>query len=93
MRGINGIFNSKKNDTSGQIIEDRKRDYVIVGGGSAGSVMANRLTESADKDVMVLEAGRPDSVWGLFIHMPAAFSFPIGNKFYDWYTSQSPSQR
>lgn len=85
-----GFFNLKKNDTSGEIIADRKRDYVIVGGGSAGSVLANRLTESGENEVMVLEAGRSDSLWDLFIHMPAAFSFPIGNKFYDWAYESEP---
>lgn len=79
-----------KNDTAGEIIEDSHRDVVIVGGGSAGSVLANRLTEDKDTKVMVLEAGRMDSFWDLFIHMPAAFAFPIGNKFYDWAYESEP---
>ena len=49
-----------KNDTAGEVIEDSHRDVVIVGGGSAGSVLANRLTEDKDTKVMVLEAGRMD---------------------------------
>ncbi len=65
-------------------------DYVIVGGGSAGSALAARLTEDASTNVLVLEAGRPDSWWDLYIHMPAALSFPIGSRFYDWKYESEP---
>jgi choline dehydrogenase len=65
-------------------------DYVIVGGGSAGSALAARLTEDASTRVLVLEAGRPDHLWDPFIHMPAALSFPIGSPRYDWMYSSEP---
>jgi choline dehydrogenase len=65
-------------------------DYVIVGGGSAGSALANRLSEDPSTQVLVLEAGRSDSLWDLYIHMPAALSFPIGNRFYDWKYESEP---
>jgi choline dehydrogenase len=65
-------------------------DYVIVGGGSAGSCLANRLTEDPSTRVLVLEAGRPDYPWDVYIHMPAALSFPIGNRFYDWKYESEP---
>ncbi|HZP72808.1 MAG TPA: choline dehydrogenase [Gaiellaceae bacterium] len=65
-------------------------DYVIVGGGSAGCVLAARLTEDPSTHVLVLEAGRRDSWWDLYIHMPAALSFPIGNRFYDWKYESEP---
>ena len=65
-------------------------DYVIIGGGSAGSCLANRLSEDPSARVLVLEAGRNDSLWDLYIHMPAALSFPIGNRFYDWRYESEP---
>ena len=65
-------------------------DYVIVGGGSAGSALAARLTEDPSTKVLVLEAGRPDYRWDVFIHMPAALMFPIGSRFYDWKYESEP---
>jgi choline dehydrogenase len=65
-------------------------DYVVVGGGSAGSVIANRLSANPNNRVLVLEAGRPDYWFDVFVHMPAALMFPIGNKFYDWMYSSEP---
>jgi len=65
-------------------------DFVIVGGGSAGCALANRLSEDPSTKVLVLEAGRKDSLWDVYIHMPAALSFPIGNRFYDWKYESEP---
>src|SRR5216683_7433319 len=65
-------------------------DFVIVGGGSAGSALANRLSADPSNRVLVLEAGRPDYIWDVFIHMPAALSFPIGNRLYDWKYESEP---
>jgi choline dehydrogenase len=65
-------------------------DYVIVGGGSAGSALANRLSADPLNRVLVLEAGRPDYIWDVFIHMPAALPFPIGSRFYDWKYESEP---
>ncbi len=59
-------------------------DVVIVGGGSAGSVLAMRLSADPTVRVCVLEAGRGDWRLDPFIHMPAALPFPIGSRFYDW---------
>jgi choline dehydrogenase len=71
---------------------DRTWDYVIVGGGSAGSVLANRLTADPSTRVLVLEAGRPDYRFDAFIHMPAALTFPIGSRFYDWQYESEPER-
>jgi choline dehydrogenase len=68
-------------------------DFVIVGGGSAGSALANRLSADPANRVLVLEAGRPDYRWDVFVHMPAALSFPIGSRFYDWGYSSEPEPR
>ena len=65
-------------------------DVVIVGGGSAGCALAARLSEDASTRVLVLEAGRPDRLWDVFVHMPAALAFPIGNKRYDWMYESEP---
>ena len=65
-------------------------DFVIVGGGSAGSALASRLSEDPETKVLVLEAGRPDYIWDPFIHMPAALTFPIGSRFYDWKYESEP---
>jgi len=58
-----------------------RADYVIVGSGSAGCAIAYRLAE-AGKDVLVIEAGGSDM--GPFIQMPAALSYPMNMKRYDW---------
>lgn len=57
-------------------------DYIIVGSGSAGSVLANRLSESDEHSVLVLEHGGTDT--GPFIQMPAALSYPMNMPRYDW---------
>jgi choline dehydrogenase len=65
-------------------------DFVIVGGGSAGCALANRLSADPSNRVLVLEAGRPDWSLDVFIHMPAALAFPIGSRFYDWRYESEP---
>jgi choline dehydrogenase len=65
-------------------------DFIIIGGGSAGSVLASRLSADPAHRVLVLEAGRPDYKWDVFIHMPAALTIPIGSRFYDWRYESEP---
>src|SRR4029453_15781001 len=69
---------------------DKIFDTIIIGGGSAGCVLANRLSENPDHKVLMIEAGRKDSWWDIFIHMPAALTYPIGSKFYDWQYKSEP---
>jgi choline dehydrogenase len=71
-------------------MSDERYDIVIVGGGSAGSALANRLSADPSTSVLVLEAGRSDFIWDPFIHMPAALPFPIGSRLYDWRYETDP---
>ncbi|MDX6324832.1 MAG: choline dehydrogenase [Nocardioidaceae bacterium] len=68
----------------------RSYDVVIVGGGSAGCALANRLSADPSTSVLVLEAGRSDFRIDPFIHMPAALPYPIGNRLYDWKYESEP---
>jgi len=65
-------------------------DFAIVGGGSAGCALANRLSADPSTRVLVLEAGRKDYLWDVYVHMPAALAFPIGNRRYDWMYESEP---
>jgi choline dehydrogenase len=65
-------------------------DFVIVGGGSAGSVLGNRLSADRSRTVLLLEAGRMDYIWDPLISMPAALTMPIGNRLYDWKFESEP---
>jgi len=65
-------------------------DYIIIGGGTAGAVLANRLSTNPENKVLVLEAGRPDYKFDFRIHMPAALSFLLNGTFYNWAYKSDP---
>ncbi|WP_337264715.1 MULTISPECIES: choline dehydrogenase [unclassified Serratia (in: enterobacteria)] len=62
----------------------REYDYIIIGAGSAGNVLATRLTEDADVTVLLLEAGGPDYRQDFRTQMPAALAFPLQGRRYNW---------
>ena len=63
-------------------------DYIVVGAGSAGCVLANRLTEDGSHTVLVVEYGGSDN--SLFIRMPSALSIPMNKARYNWFYQTEP---
>jgi choline dehydrogenase len=66
-------------------------DYIIIGAGSAGCVLAGRLSENPGTRVLLLEAGGKD--WHPFIHMPAGLAKLIGLEFLNWSYETEPQQQ
>lgn len=63
-------------------------DYIVVGAGSAGCLMANRLSKDPNKRVLLLEAGKPDNYH--WIHIPVGYLYCIGNPRTDWLFNTQP---
>lgn len=65
-------------------------DYLIIGAGSAGCVLANRLSEDASSRVLVIEAGKRPPWWDFRVHMPAALTWPLNGRTYNWGYESDP---
>ncbi|XP_012563610.1 choline dehydrogenase, mitochondrial isoform X1 [Hydra vulgaris] len=85
---LRSALNLKKYTRS--FVWSTSHDYVIVGAGSAGCVLANRLSEDPNNRVLSLEAGPQDAWWNWKIHMPAAMVYNLCNDKYNWYYHTVP---
>ena len=70
-------------------MSDTHFDYIIVGAGTAGSLLANRLSADASKRVLLIEAGRKDDYH--WIHIPVGYLYCIGNPRTDWLYNTEPA--
>ena len=71
-------------------LENTEFDYIIIGGGSAGCLLANRLSADPSNHVLLLEAGQKDSYpW---IHIPVGYLYCIGNPRTDWMYTTEPEK-
>ncbi|XP_054832938.1 choline dehydrogenase, mitochondrial isoform X3 [Eublepharis macularius] len=96
------VFSVQKLKTTQQFSQDSSRNmdcfsYIIVGAGSAGCVLANRLTEDPDSTVKLLEAGPKDTLFNSKrlmwkIHMPAALTYNLCDEKYNWYYHTTPQK-
>ncbi|MCF7549020.1 choline dehydrogenase [Pseudonocardia sp. WMMC193] len=71
-------------------MSDQVYDFVVVGGGAAGCVLANRLSADPANRVLLLEAGKSDPFWDVFTHMPAAMGLAIASESHNWHFQSEP---
>lgn len=69
-------------------MSETKFDYIVIGGGTAGALLANRLSADPHKRVLLIEAGRRDDYH--WIHIPVGYLYCIGNPRTDWLYSTEP---
>ena len=69
-------------------MSDTQFDYIIVGAGTAGCLLANRLSANASKRVLLIEAGRKDDYH--WVHIPVGYLYCIGNPRTDWLYNTAP---
>ena len=81
-------MNTRGPDTA--VHDEGTYDYIVIGAGSAGCVVANRLGEDRNLSILVLEAGGSDGA--TIISMPSAFSIPMNTKRFNWGMSTEPEQ-
>ncbi|MFM7025618.1 MAG: GMC family oxidoreductase [Limnohabitans sp.] len=70
-------------------MSDQSFDYIIVGGGTAGSLLANRLSADARHRVLLIEAGKKDDYH--WVHIPVGYLYCIGNPRTDWLYQTEPA--
>ena len=72
--------------------QSTEADYLVIGAGSAGCVLANRLTENNENTVTLVEAGGPDRWWNWKVHMPSALAYPLADNKYNWAYFSEPER-
>jgi choline dehydrogenase len=84
----NASSTQHENNNETDTMSETSFDYIIIGGGTAGCLLANRLSADASKRVLLIEAGRKDDYH--WIHIPVGYLYCIGNPRTDWLYQTEP---